>query len=43
MVNSGTVPAARFSLYPEYPPLLGAGAAADWKPEKMTRKLVVGY
>lgn len=45
MVNSGTVPAARLSLYPEYPPPLvgadedAAGAAtatAGWKPEKIT-------
>ena len=47
MVNSGTVPAARLSLYPEYPPPLvgadeddaGAGAAAaaaGWNPEKIT-------
>ena len=45
MVNSGTVPAARLSLYPEYPPPLGAAedaeagaaaAATGWKPEKIT-------
>jgi hypothetical protein len=45
MVNSGTVPAARFSLYPEYPPVVagadedaaGAAASAGWNPEKITR------
>ena len=46
IVNSGTVPPARFSLYPEYPPVLdgvdedaaaGAAAAAGWNPEKITR------
>jgi hypothetical protein len=48
IVNSGTVPEARFSLYPEYPPVVAgadedaaAGAAgapaAGWNPEKITR------
>ena len=52
IVNSGTVPAARLSLYPVYPPPLdgvdedAAGAAAapaGWNPEKITGKLVVAF
>lgn len=42
IVNSGTVLAARLSLYPEYDPPTaedvdaGAAAAAGWNPEKIT-------
>lgn len=41
IVNSGTVLAARLSLYPEYEPptaedVAGAAADAGWNPEKIT-------